>query len=84
MHTYEYEISLVRELKVCKKYIHSLQQILRKIERKHDVVFDEFVKRYLSGTSAPITGISPHGSKLAGNSKGGKIEKMNLKKCIPL
>lgn len=50
MHTDEYEISLFRELEVCKTHINSLQQSIRKMEYIYNVDSNEFVKGYLNGS----------------------------------
>ncbi len=48
MHTDEYEISLSRELAVCKKTIRKLQKSLHTMERKYNTTTDEFVEAYRS------------------------------------
>jgi hypothetical protein len=49
MHTDEYEISLYRELEVCKKTIGKLQKSLRAIEKKYNTTTDKFVEAYRGG-----------------------------------
>jgi len=44
MHTDEYEISLSRELAVCKKTIRKLQKSLHILERKYTTTTDQFVE----------------------------------------
>jgi hypothetical protein len=48
MHTDEYEISLSRELAVCKKAIRKLQKSLHVMERRYNTTSDEFVRVYPS------------------------------------
>ena len=46
MHTDEYEISLSRELDVCRKNIRKLQKSLRAREKKYVVTTDRFIEEY--------------------------------------
>jgi hypothetical protein len=46
MHTDEYEISLSRELDVCKKTIRKLQKSLHVMEKKYNTTTDKFVEEY--------------------------------------
>jgi hypothetical protein len=55
MHTDEYEISLLKEVAVCSRYIRSLENTLRRLEEKHHLPFDEVVKKD-SGASASVDG----------------------------
>jgi len=48
MHTDEYEISLSRELDVCKKTIRKLQKSLLVMEKKYNTTTDKFVEEYPS------------------------------------
>lgn len=49
MHTDEYEISLSRELEVCRKYILKIKKALRGFEEKYKIPTEEFLKRYNGG-----------------------------------
>lgn len=49
MHTDEYEISLSRELDVCRKNIRKLQKSLRAREKKHAVTTETFLEEYPGG-----------------------------------
>ncbi len=46
MHTDEYEISLARELAVCRKVMRKLQKSLLTMERKYNMPTDTFVEAY--------------------------------------
>lgn len=46
MHTDEYEISLSRELSVCKSTIQKIQKSLRNFENKYEQSTDEFIEGY--------------------------------------
>jgi len=49
MHTDEYEISLYRELGVCRKAIQELEKNLGRFENKYNLVTADFVERYTNG-----------------------------------
>ncbi len=49
MHTDEYEISLHRELTVCKSTIKRIEEFFAIMERKHGKTTLEFVREYDSG-----------------------------------
>ncbi len=49
MHTDEYEISLSRELEVCRRYILKIKKALRGFEGKYKIPTEEFLKRYNGG-----------------------------------
>ncbi len=49
MHTDEYEISLSRELSVCKNTIHRIKKSLDILERKHGKTTDVFIKELRDG-----------------------------------
>lgn len=44
MHTDEYEISLLKEVAVCRGYIEALQNTLRQLEKKYNLTSDEAMK----------------------------------------
>ncbi len=46
MHTDEYEISLYRELGVCKKAIQGLEKTLSGFENKYNLTTAAFIERY--------------------------------------
>lgn len=46
MHTDEYEISLLREVDVCRQYIFSLRASLQRMEKKYHLSSDTFVSGY--------------------------------------
>ncbi len=46
MHTDEYEISLSRELAVCKKTVRKLQKCLLTMERRYNMTTEMFVEAY--------------------------------------
>ena len=52
MHTDEYEISLYRELAVCKNTIQRIKKSLGILERKHNKTTDAFIAEYRSGKLA--------------------------------
>ena len=49
MHTDEYEISLSRELAVCKSTIKKIKEFFALMERKHGKTTAQFVEEYDSG-----------------------------------
>lgn len=49
MHTDEYEISLNRELAVCKNTIQRIKKSLGILERKHSKTTEAFIAEYRSG-----------------------------------
>ncbi len=49
MHTDEYEISLNRELNVCKSTIKRIREFFAIMERKHGMTTEQFVLGYDSG-----------------------------------
>jgi len=49
VHTDEYEISLYRELAVCKNTIQRIKKSLGILERKHNKSTDAFIAEYRSG-----------------------------------
>lgn len=49
MHTDEYEISLSRELAVCKSTIKRIKEFFAIMERKHNKTTAQFVEEYDSG-----------------------------------
>ena len=49
MHTDEYEISLNRELAVCKNTIQRIKKSLGILERKHNKTTEAFIAEYRSG-----------------------------------
>ncbi len=49
MHTDEYEISLHRELKVCKSTIKRIHEFFAIMERKHHKTTEQFVKEFDAG-----------------------------------
>ena len=49
MNTDEYEISLYRELAVCKNTIQRIKKSLGILERKHDKTTEAFIAEYRSG-----------------------------------
>lgn len=49
MHTDEYEISLFREIDVCKKAICKIRKSLQMMEKKYNITTEEFVEGYLCG-----------------------------------
>jgi hypothetical protein len=49
MHTDEYEISLFRELDVCRKRIAGLQKKIALMERKHDMKTGVFIEAFNRG-----------------------------------
>jgi hypothetical protein len=49
VHTDEYEISLSRELAVCKSTIKRIKEFFAIMERKHNKTTEQFVKEYDSG-----------------------------------
>ncbi len=49
MHTDEYEISLSRELAVCKSTIKKIKEFFGILERKYNKTTAQFVKEYDSG-----------------------------------
>lgn len=53
MHTDEFEISLRRELDVCKSTIKRIQEFLSIMERKHKLTTAEFIQRAQKGTLSP-------------------------------
>ena len=52
MHTDEYEISLYRELSVCKNTIQRIKKSLGILERKHNKTTEAFIAEYKSGKLA--------------------------------
>ena len=52
MHTDEYEISLSREIDVCKKKVHALKKNLTRMEQKFSMTTDAFVARAGQGEIA--------------------------------
>lgn len=50
MHTDEFEISLLRELCVCKNTIYAIKKSLVILERKHNKSTDAFLNQLRSGT----------------------------------
>jgi len=50
MHTDEFEISLSRELSVCKNTISRIKKTLGILERKHNKTTESFIEELLSGT----------------------------------
>jgi hypothetical protein len=53
MHADEYEISLSRELAVCKSAMKRIKEFLAIIERKHSISTEEFMNKYRNGTLSP-------------------------------
>ena len=53
MHTDEFEISLSRELSVCKNTISRIKKTLGILERKHNKTSEAFIEELLSGTLSP-------------------------------
>jgi hypothetical protein len=53
MHTDEYEISLSRELAVCKSAMKRIKDFLAIIERKHNMSTENFMNKLHDGTLAP-------------------------------
>jgi hypothetical protein len=53
MHTDEYEISLSRELAVCKSAMKRIKEVLAIIERKHNMSTEAFIKELNNGTLSP-------------------------------
>ncbi len=49
MHTDEYEISLHRELTVCKSTIKRIKEFFAIMERKHNKTTEQFVEEYDGG-----------------------------------
>jgi hypothetical protein len=49
MHTDEYEISLSREIDVCKGRMKAIKKSLQKMEKKYGIATDNFLKGLLSG-----------------------------------
>ncbi len=49
MHTDEFEISLLRELKVCGNTIHRIKKTLALMEQKHHKTTDAFIDEFRSG-----------------------------------
>ncbi len=47
MHTDEYEISLTRELKVCKKTVEKIKKKLAGLERRHGMKTEVFMENYM-------------------------------------
>lgn len=58
MHTDEFEISLSRELNVCKNSILRIRKTLTMMERKHHKTTETFIREYRSGslTAVPADG----------------------------
>jgi hypothetical protein len=52
MHTDEYEISLSRELSVCRKTIQRIRKTLQLLEHKHKKTTDAFMRDIAQGTVA--------------------------------
>ena len=52
MHTDEYEISLSRELSVCKNTIKRIKEFFALMERKHNKTTEQFIKEHDSGKLA--------------------------------
>jgi hypothetical protein len=50
MHTDDYEMSLDRELNVCKNTIHRIQKSLGILERKHNKTTEVFMQELLNNT----------------------------------
>ncbi|HUI46435.1 MAG TPA: hypothetical protein VL122_10700 [Nitrospirota bacterium] len=50
MHTDEFEVSLLRELKVCGNTIRKIVKFLDMMERKHKKSTASFIEEYRSGT----------------------------------
>jgi hypothetical protein len=50
MHTDDYEMSLDRELNVCKNTIHRIQKSLGILERKHKKTTEVFMQELLNNT----------------------------------
>ena len=55
MHTDEYEISLSRELSVCKRTIKSIKYFLSLMERKHNKTTEAFIKEFYSEKTTNLT-----------------------------
>ncbi len=53
MHTDEFEISLSRELAVCKSAMKRIKEFLAIMERKHNMSTEEFIKKLRDGTLSP-------------------------------
>lgn len=53
MHTDEFEISLSRELGVCKNTIFRIKKTLGILERKHNKTTEVFIEELLSGKLSP-------------------------------
>ncbi len=53
MHTDEYEISLSRELDVCRSTIKRIRKTLELLEQKHRLTSEAFMKEALMGRLAP-------------------------------
>lgn len=49
MHPDEYEISLSRELAICKNTIHRIKKTLELLEKKHNKSTDQFLQEVYSG-----------------------------------
>ena len=49
MHTDEYEISLFREIEVCRKAICKIKESLRIMEMKYRMTTEEFIEGYMCG-----------------------------------
>ncbi len=47
MHTDEYEISLARELNVCKKTAEKIKKSLARLEQKHNMKTEVFLETYM-------------------------------------
>jgi hypothetical protein len=50
MHTDEYEISLFRELEVCKNAIGKIRKELRSLEKKYGLETEKFLSAFGAGT----------------------------------
>ncbi len=53
MHIDEYEISLSRELAVCKNAMKRIKEFLAIIERKHNMSTEDFMNKFRDGTLSP-------------------------------
>jgi hypothetical protein len=50
MHSNEFEISLLRELKICGNTIHRIKKTLALMEQKHHKTTDTFIEEYHTGS----------------------------------
>ncbi len=81
MHTDEYEISLSRELGVCKSSIKKIKKFFAIMERKHGKTTAQFVEEYDSGKLTGNREDYGPGGTIMNRSRNGRICSGSMKNC---